>query len=576
MRRSGAWLAARALENVGVRWTFGIPGVHNTELYDELDRSDRITPVLVTHEGSGAFMADAVSRTGTSVGCLAIVPAAGLTHAMSGIGEAFLDGIPMLIVSGGIRIGTDRAYQLHELDQLRLIEPLTKAAFRIESLEQIVPTLYRAHEIATSGEPGPVFVELPVDLQMATARVDDPPLYEPAEPAPVVDDDRVALAARKLAEAERPGIYLGWGARDATEAAVTVAEILGAPVATTLQGLSVFPGDHPLHTGMGFGRSAVPAARRAFEGCDCLLAVGVRFAELATGSYGVDVPEELIHVDINPEVFDRNYPASLTIEADAAAALGALGVALADLGVRRDRLKMQRTIAREKEAFRKSWQRAPRAESVDPGRFFGILRENLAPEDFLVVDDGNHTFLAAELFPVLRSRRFLSPTDFNCMGYCVPAAIGVKLACREARVAAVVGDGAFLMTCMEIVTAVQLGLGVVFYVFHDGELAQISQFQQIPLARKACTVLGDFDAAGVAQATGAEFLPMEHDGDVRPVIEEATATAAEGRPVIVDVKIDYSRKSEFTRGVVKTNLRRFDLRQKLRFIGRALERHVLR
>ena len=132
MKRSGAWLVVRALESVGIRWTFGIPGVHNTELYDELDRSESITPILVTHEGGGAFMADAVSRTSGSVGCLAIVPAAGLTHAMSGIGEAFLDGIPLLVLAAGIRRDAGRHYQLHAIDQLRLVDGITKAAFRIE------------------------------------------------------------------------------------------------------------------------------------------------------------------------------------------------------------------------------------------------------------------------------------------------------------------------------------------------------------------------------------------------------------------------------------------------------------
>lgn len=575
MRRSGAWLAVRALENVGIRWTFGIPGVHTTELYDELDRSDVITPVLVTHEGCGAFMADAISRTSESVGCLAIVPAAGLTHAMSGIGEAYLDGIPMLVIAGGIRRDSGRHYQLHDMDQLRLVDGLTKAAFRIERHEDVVSTVYRAHEIATSGEPGPTLVELAAEVQMFTGEAPAVHPYTPSWQPPEPDDQQIAEAARMLAGAEHPGLYLGWGARDATAEAVAVAEILAAPVATTLQGVSVFPADHPLHTGMGFGGSSVPAARRAFEHCDALLAVGVRFAELATGSYGMNVPEQLIHVDINPQVFHQNHRARVAIHADARDALGAIRVALSDLGARRDRLPLQRAIARDKSVFLDGWIDEPQAESVNPGRFFRSLRRELSDDAIMVVDDGNHTFLAAELFPVHASRGFISPTDFNCMGYCVPAAIGAKLANPGRQVAAVVGDGAFLMTCMEIVTAATLDLGVVFFVFHDGELAQISQLQELPLKRKSCTVLGDFDTEGVARATGAEFIAMRHDGDVTPVIQEAYTMAATGRPVIVDVRIDYSRKSEFTRGVVKTNLARFPLRQKLRYIGRALKRHTI-
>ncbi len=576
MQLTGADLAVRALENLGIRWTFGIPGVHNTELYDALDRSDKVTPILVTHEGGGAFMADAVSRTGASVGCLVIVPAAGVTHAMSGIGEAFLDGIPMLVIAGGVRRDTDRAYQLHDIDQLRLVDGIVKSAYRVERHEDIVPTLYRAYAEATSGEPGPSFVEIPADLMMFPGEAEAPAPYAPSWQAPDAEPADIAAAAELLTTARHPGIYLGWGARDAGESAVAIAELLGAPVATTLQGLSVFPADHPLHVGMGYGRSAVPAAREAFAGCDGLLAVGVRFAELATGSYGMDVPADLVHIDINPQVFNANYPARVTIEADAAAALGALREELErKLPGRRDSKALCGRIASAKQKWADSWTSDHEGDRVGPGVFFAALRRVLPRDGFLVVDDGNHTFLAAELFPVYQARRFLSPADFNCMGYCVPAAIGAKLANPKSDVAAVVGDGGFLMTGLEVLTAASLGVGVAFYVFNDGELAQISQFQQIPLNRKTCTVLGEFDLEGVARATGADFIRIHEDSEVEDCVQRATARAAAGHPVIVDVRIDYSRKSAFTKGIVKTNLGRFSLSQKARFIGRAVKRHFV-
>ncbi|KAB2844050.1 MAG: thiamine pyrophosphate-binding protein, partial [Burkholderiales bacterium] len=203
MKRTGAQLAVLALENLGVEFTFGIPGVHNTELYDELNKSERITPILVTHEGGAAFMADAVSRTSAHIGTLAIVPAAGATHAASGIGEAFLDGIPMLIITGGVRTDLGKRYQLHEIDQLAFMRPLTKAAFRIERHEDIVPTIYQAHAIATSGEPGPVFIELPVNLQLFPGEVDSlPDSPRPAPPAPAPRDE-LAAAARLLLAAKQ-------------------------------------------------------------------------------------------------------------------------------------------------------------------------------------------------------------------------------------------------------------------------------------------------------------------------------------------------------------------------------------
>ncbi len=171
MKKSGAWLARYALEQLPISHTFGIPGVHNTELYDELNTSEVIEPVLVTHEGCGAFMADAMSRVSEKIGCLLIVPAAGVTHAASGIGEAFLDGIPMLVISGGIRSDSEFGYQLHEMDQHKLLEPITKKTFKLETHAQIIPTLFEAYRIAVEGEPGPVFVEIPVNLQLDRGEV---------------------------------------------------------------------------------------------------------------------------------------------------------------------------------------------------------------------------------------------------------------------------------------------------------------------------------------------------------------------------------------------------------------------
>lgn len=161
--KSGAWLVRYALEQLPISFTFGIPGVHNTEIYDELNSSEKITPVLVTHECGAAFMGDAISRTSQSneIGCLVIVPAAGMTHAMSGIGEAFLDGIPLLIISGGTRSDIKFGYQLHEIDMIKILGGITKGAWRVESYEDIVKTLFEAYALAVSGTPGPVFVEIP-------------------------------------------------------------------------------------------------------------------------------------------------------------------------------------------------------------------------------------------------------------------------------------------------------------------------------------------------------------------------------------------------------------------------------
>ncbi len=577
MKKTGAQLAVYALEQLGVTFTYGIPGTHTTELYDELNKSAQITPVLVTHEGGGAFMADATSRTGTGIGTLTIVPAAGLTHAMSGIGEAFLDGIPMLVLAGGVRTDTGKHYQLHHFDQMALAKPITKAQFAISRHEDIIPTIYKAYNIATAGEPGPVFVELPINLQLFAGAVDTMPEYQPAGKTMAPDAEKIKAAVALLKAAKNPMMFVGWGAVDASKEAVALAELLAAPVSTTLQGKSAFPNSHPLYTSVGLGASSKPSAQWALKQHDLLLAIGTRFGEIATGSYGLEPPGNLIHIDINPEVFDKNFATTVAIEADAKEAITALTEALkaANFTTDRDLAAIGQTIRQQNEDYFNTWLEGEKDEIVSPGYFFKSLKKQLADDARLVIDDGKHTFLASELYPVDRPRHFISPTDFNCMGYCVPAAIATKLNNPSQQVAAIVGDGAFLMTGMEMITAASYKAPVMFFVFNDGELGQISQFQKIPLNRKTCSELGLVDYQGFAIATGGEYVTINSDKEIDEGIARAIAHCENGRHVVVDVKIDYTQKTMLTKGVVKVNLKRFPFTEKVRFLSRALKRHLL-
>ncbi len=247
MKKTGAWLVRYALEQLGISHTFGIPGVHNTEIYDELNKSATIQPMLVTHEGCGAFMADAVSRTSDTVGTMLIVPAAGATHAASGIGEAFLDGIPMLVLSGGVRSDSDFQYQLHDMDQHAMLAPITKATFKVAHQQDIIKTLYKAYDIATSGEPGPVFVEIPVNIQLYTAEVEREISY-----AEFISDKvnieashfehQLDEAVELLIKASKPGLFLGWGAVDVSDVSTAIAQVLGAPAEDHLTGLEFVSG----------------------------------------------------------------------------------------------------------------------------------------------------------------------------------------------------------------------------------------------------------------------------------------------------------------------------------------------
>ncbi|MGZ4829033.1 MAG: thiamine pyrophosphate-binding protein [Candidatus Angelobacter sp.] len=573
--RTGAWLARYALEQLPISHTFGIPGVHTTELYDELSQSKKITPILPTHECCGAFAADAISRTsGNRIGCLVIVPAAGVTHAMSGIGESYLDGIPMLVITGGPRTDLKFGYQLHGIDQQRLVDGIVKRSWKVTEHRDIVPVIFEAYRTAVSGVPGPVLVEIPVNLQLFSQHVENVPALRPHAPEPVNVDRQIDAAVELLCAARSPGIFTGWGAVDVADSVTKIAEMLGAPVSTTLQGLSSFSGNHPLHTGMGFSRAAVPAAEKAFAGCDCLLAIGVSFSEIPTGSFGCRVPENLIHIDISPQAIGRNFPARIGLVGDSRLIVPQLLARLEARAIDRRprRLDVEARISRDKDAYRAEWH-AHVNDRVNPALFFEELRRQLRDDAIMTVDDGNHTFLAAELYQVRDPRTFISPTDFNSMGYAVPAAIGAKLANPQRQVVSIVGDGAFLMTGLETITAVTLGLEIAYFVFDDGELSQISQGQEIPYNRKSCTKLGDLRLEGIANAVGARFLTIENNTQIAAMIRAALASGQK-QPVIVDVHIDYSKRTRFTQGVVKTALKSFPLRDKIRFAVRALVRKV--
>jgi acetolactate synthase I/II/III large subunit len=235
---------------------------------------------------------------------------------------------------------------------------------------------------------------------------------------------------------------------------------------------------------------------------------------------------------------------------------------------------LQELIRREKAAYRQSWYAHDANDRVNPARFFDELRCEAPDDAITVLDDGNHTFLAAELFEIRAPKSVILPTDFNCMGYAVPAAIGAKLAHPGRAVNAIVGDGAFAMTCMEILTASRNALGIVYYVFHDGALSQIAQFQQLPYNRRTCTEIGAFNIEGVAIATGAAFVEMRDNAAIGPAIEQANAAARDGRPAIVDIAIDYSKRTAFTAGAGRTTFGRLPLAQKARVVARALGRRL--
>ncbi len=580
MRRTGASLVVKALEDEGVPFTFGIPGTHNIELYDALAESESVEAVLVTDEQSASFMADGLWRASGLLGCVNVVPGAGLTHALSGIAEAFMDQVPLLVLGCGIRRDSGRAYQLHDVDQQALIRPVVKATYLVERTSDLYPVVREACRVTREGVPGPVFVEVPANLYMVSQNVEvseyvDGPggrVGSAAPPASSTVD--VSAALEVLRGARRPLLYLGAGAAGGAEGVLALAERLEAPVSTTFQGKGVFPESHPLFLWPGFGEAAPRFVRKVAADCDAVLAVGCRFAEVGTGSYGLEMPGPLVHVDLDPDVFNRNFDASVTVEADAGAFLTALLSELGQGGPGPDDT-LRETIRAGHAGVWEGWLRDVGGGGVTPAHLLKTLQAGLGPDTIYTTDSGNGTFLAMECLRLERPGLFLAPVDFSCMGYSVPAAIGAKLGSPDSPVVALVGDGAFLMTGLEMLTAVREGAGIIVLVLRDRELAQIAQFQDTALSRKTVSSVADYDLAPLAEGMGVQVLDMRADEDVARVVGEAGAIAREGRPVLVDVSVDYSRKTFFTQGVVKTNLLRLPFKDQARFVGRALKRKLL-
>ena len=565
----------RALEDERVPFTFGIPGTHNIELYDALAESGAVRPILVTDEQSASFMADAIWRASGRLGCVNVVPGAGLTHAMSGIAEAWMDAVPMLVLGCGIRTDTGHGYQLHDVDQAAMVAPVTKTQLLPAAGADLYPTIRRACRIAREGVPGPVFVEVPANLYLFTHDVDleaQRSEYDGAGVTAEPDPEAVVRAADLLARAEKPLLYLGLGALPAARDLVALAERLDAPVATTFQGKGVFPETHPLWLWPGFGDAAPPFARRIAAGRDAILAIGCRFGEVGTGSYGLELPGPLVHVDIDATVIGRNYPAEVGVSGDSARAVPAL---LERLKPRAADRQLRSKIAEGHTQVEKQWaaQRSP--DRVTPHTLLRSIQARLGTHTTFTSDSGNGTFLAMEMLRLDHPRQFLAPVDYSCMGYAVPAAIGAALARTDRPVVALAGDGAFLMTGLEMLTARTYDVPVGIFVLRDRELAQIAQFQETALNRKTASQVHDFDLAGLCSGFGIPCLSLDRDSGIPAVLDEVADVLGRGRPIVVDVAIDYSHKTYFTRGVVKTNLRRLPWKDRLRFVGRAIGRRIL-
>ncbi|MCC7440307.1 MAG: thiamine pyrophosphate-binding protein [Bdellovibrionales bacterium] len=573
MKELGGRTVARALVREGVNLVFGIPGTHNIELYDAMLDEPKLTPILVGDEQAAGFMADGAFRASGRLAALNLVPGAGLTHALSGIAECWMDQIPLLVIACGIRGDTGRAYQLHDINQAEIARPVCKRVFQARTHADLDPMIRDACRLAVTAPAGPVMIEVPAELYISPGDP-GPEVNRPLSDASLnpVDPALLGGVADALNRSRSIGLYLGLGAQSAGNALMELAEALDAVVFTTISGKGVFPENHPRWTWNQMGRTAPASIRQIESGLDCLLAIGCRFGEVATGSYGVEPPARLIHVDADAAALGRNYPAEVTIQADAGAFVRAL-LSTPSLAARQcDSARLNRLAAAH--ACIREEQAAPLSKDrIAPEALFSAAQRAAGPEAIYVTDSGNGTFLAMEHLRLPRPRSFLAPVDYSCMGYCVPAAIGASLAEPARPVVAFAGDGAFMMTGFELATASAQGVGLVVILLRDGELSQIAQFQRAALQRETCTELPSYRADLIAEGLGAAFLRLD-PSDPESGIRWGLAEAARGRPVLLEAAVDYSMPTYFSKGVLKTNFLRFPWKDRLRLVARVVGRKI--
>lgn len=567
-KASGARAVVEALKLFNVERVFGLPGIQNLELFDELADAPFET-VTTTDERSAAFMADAHARVTGKLGVLIVTAGPGLTNALTGLAEALLDSSPVLILVDSKQSAQGKAFQLHQIAQDEVVKPLVKELFESKAIEEIPGLIAKAAALARAGEPGPVLVEIPSELFMSSALCS----FAGAESIekPSTDESQLDAAAEVLRQSPSIGIYAGFGAIEAATELIQLAELLQAPVATTISGRGVIPEDHPLSVGYGFGRTGTAVAWKLFRKVHTVLAVGCKYGEVATGSYGAVPPAEHIHIDINSSTLNTNYPASIAVVSDAKRAIQGL---LKRLGA--DNRQVNEPLYQLIEQARgrdeaKALQLPMSTQSVHPSRLLRSLRKQLDRDAILITDCGNHQFWALSDFLVYVPRSFLSPTDYQSMGFSIPAAIAAKLAHPDKQVVSLVGDGGFAMSGFECLTAVKRGAKIIVIIFRDGAWGLLKDAQRRLYRRAPFTDIPNPDFKQLAGAFGMRYVPVENDLVIESGLSEAIAAK---ESCLVDVNVRYDESSPYVKGAAFHMYRSLPLRIQAK-IGMRLARRLI-
>ena len=539
---TGANLLVRSLEKVGAEVVFGIPGGAILPAYDPLYDSKTVRHILVRHEQGAGHAAEGYAQATGRVGVCMATSGPGATNLVTPIADAYMDSVPIVAITGQVptpQIGTD-AFQ--EADIVGITMPITKHNFLVQHVDDIPRTIAEAFHLASTGRPGPVLVDLPKDVLQASGEFSWPPTLQLPGYRPTTRPHakQVREAARLIAEAQRPVLYVGGGvlkARAAAELKV-LADLTGIPVVTTLMARGAFPDSHPQHLGMP-GMHGTVAAVTALQKSDLLIVLGARFDDRVTGKLSSFAPgAKVIHADIDPAEIGKNRVADVPIVGDCREAIADLVVAVQDVyagGTRADLTGWWRQLD--------SWRRTyplgydePTDGSLAPQHVISRIGAIAGPEAIYASGVGQHQMFASQFIAYENPYTWLNSGGAGTMGYAVPAAMGAKVGRPEATVWAIDGDGCFQMTNQELVTCAIEQIPIKVAIINNGNLGMVRQWQTLFYdGRYSNTNLQSKripDFVKLADAMGCLGLRCETKEEVDATIEKAMAV--DDMPVVID------------------------------------------
>ncbi|MFH1821206.1 MAG: biosynthetic-type acetolactate synthase large subunit [Methanobacteriota archaeon] len=535
---TGAKALFEALKAEGVKDIFGIPGGAIIPVYDALYDEQEISHVLTRHEQGAVHAADGYARATGKPGVCLTTSGPGATNLTTGILNAYMDSSPVVAISGQMPttvLGSD-AFQ--EADMLSIMLPITKHNFIIHQIGELPSVVRLAFKTATSGRQGPVHIDLPKNVQTGKADLKIPATVKYQKTVKLDPDaEDVRKAVNMLVNAEQPVIYAGGGVvwSGASAELVALAELLGAPVTTSLMGKGTIPEDHPLSLGMS-GMHGRVAANLAVNECDVLLGVGVRFSDRATCDVRHFAPRaKIIHMDIDLVELGKNVRVDLPIVGDAKRSLSAIVTGL------RAQVKRGRTSPWLQRVKKMREELAPKMDydevPIKPQRAIKEIMGVLNDDAIIVTEVGQCQMWAAHFCQIKKPRHFISSGGLGTMGFGFPAAMGVKVACPKFDVVNIAGDGSFLMNSQELATVVENKINVISCIFNNRSLGMVKQWQDIFYQKRRSAVsLGKVpDFVKLAEAYGALGDRAARPSEIAPKLREALKS---GKPAVLDIPID--------------------------------------